>query len=376
MKRKRMANLDNNKKLVLVGGGHTHLHLKKNLISLIDDNIEVTLISASEYQYYSGMTSGFLEGIYDEKSMRINLADLCKKYNIKFIKAKVMAVDAANKKLNLDTNESVDFDVLTLDTGSQVIFDNYPKDSSKVYPVKPISNLVPIKDLLKTLKSNPKIFIAGAGAAGVEVVLAIRAFANDLGINMDISLLNGSTQLLKEYPQKFQGKILEKLKINNINILTNYRVKEITKSTIILDDERSLEYDCAIIATGSRSSFYMSKSDFQLDNKDNMLVNEHLQSTSHPFIFGGGDCISFENYDYVKKVGVYAVKEGPYLYNNILNFIHQKPLEKYIPQRKYLSIISTSRKTAVLNYGNIVFSGKIAWHIKNYIDKNFISRYV
>lgn len=60
---------------------------------------------------------------------------------------------------------------------------------------------------------------------------------------MDISLLNGSTQLLKEYPQKVQDKILEKLKINKINILTNYRVKKITKSTIILDDERSLDYD-------------------------------------------------------------------------------------------------------------------------------------
>ena len=43
-------------------------------------------------------------------------------------------------------------------------------------------------------------------------------------------------------------------------------------------------------------------------------VNDFLQSTSHPNIFGGGDCITMESYagkNFPPKAGVYAVRAGP-----------------------------------------------------------------
>ena len=43
-------------------------------------------------------------------------------------------------------------------------------------------------------------------------------------------------------------------------------------------------------------------------------VNNFLQSTSHPNVFAGGDCITMESYaaeNFPPKAGVYAVREGP-----------------------------------------------------------------
>jgi selenide,water dikinase len=55
-------------------------------------------------------------------------------------------------------------------------------------------------------------------------------------------------------------------------------------------------------------------------------VNEFLQSTSHSNIFGGGDCITMANYasepNFPPKAGVYAVREGPIIAQNIVNMIN------------------------------------------------------
>jgi NADH dehydrogenase FAD-containing subunit len=44
-------------------------------------------------------------------------------------------------------------------------------------------------------------------------------------------------------------------------------------------------------------------------------VNDYLQSTSHPNVFAGGDCVTIERFaqetNFPPKAGVYAIKEGP-----------------------------------------------------------------
>jgi selenide, water dikinase len=47
-------------------------------------------------------------------------------------------------------------------------------------------------------------------------------------------------------------------------------------------------------------------------------VNDFMQSTSHPNVFAGGDCVTMETYAdevpmFPPKAGVYAVREGPFI---------------------------------------------------------------
>ena len=53
-------------------------------------------------------------------------------------------------------------------------------------------------------------------------------------------------------------------------------------------------------------------------------VNNYMQSTSHPNIFAGGDCVTMESYidkPYPTKAGVYAVRQGPIIAENVKNYI-------------------------------------------------------
>ena len=61
-----------------------------------------------------------------------------------------------------------------------------------------------------------------------------------------------------------------------------------------------------------------------------LLVNRYLQSVKHPDIFGGGDCICFEDKP-LDKVGVYAVRQNPVLLNNLFAQLEGRPLQVFDP---------------------------------------------
>jgi NADH dehydrogenase FAD-containing subunit len=56
--------MEKTKRLLLLGGGHAHVYLIKQFNSKKNKDLEVVLVTASQYQYYSGMAAGYLEGIY------------------------------------------------------------------------------------------------------------------------------------------------------------------------------------------------------------------------------------------------------------------------------------------------------------------------
>ena len=76
--------------------------------------------------------------------------------------------------------------------------------------------------------------------------------------------------------------------------------------------------------------------------------------------------------------GVYAVRAGPPLCQNILSFILKKPLKSFIPQNHALALISTGNKYAIYSkkgYIVLVLQGKYIWLLKDYIDRNWMHQY-
>lgn len=104
-------------------------------------------------------------------------------------------------------------------------------------------------------------------------------------------------------------------------------------------------------------------------------VNNNLQSTSHPNVFAGGDCITMESYveeNFPPKAGVYAVREGPVIAQNICNAVNKQPLQEYVPQRQFLSLMMTADEIAIGAKYGIAFTGKWVWAMKDYIDRAFM----
>ena len=58
------------------------------------------------------------------------------------------------------------------------------------------------------------------------------------------------------------------------------------------------------------------------------------------------------------KSGLYALREGPYLAQNIIKFIKKEPMVKYIPQKEYLSLITTADDSGIGTKFGISFTGR------------------
>jgi uncharacterized membrane protein YdjX (TVP38/TMEM64 family) len=111
---------DSTKIVVLVGGGHAHVYFIKKLAKERLQGAQVKLISPSKRQYYSGMASAFIEGIYTEDEISFDLPKMCEKSGIEFIEGCVGRIEQSERKVFLENGDSVSFDILSLNIGSQV----------------------------------------------------------------------------------------------------------------------------------------------------------------------------------------------------------------------------------------------------------------
>lgn len=362
--------------VVLVGGGHAHLYLIKKYAKQACPKIKLTLISSYDKQYYSGMASSFLEGVYNEEDFSFDLINICKNAGVEFIEGLATKIDYENKKVICSNSLEMPFDILSLDIGSEVAYQNVAGVKDFAITVKPLINLLSIKKMLdRKSEDDYSVVIVGGGAVGVELSLALRNYSNTLGKNIDIAIVEAGDSVLKTYSFKVINKTAEILKKNIIQVYSGETILKVEDKIVLTKNGSKIKYSILIWAVGISANSIFLNSNIPTDNNGYMLVNNFLQSQKYPFIFGAGDCIEFENFNYVKKVGVYAIKEAPVLWENILNYAQNKKLREYRPQKTFLSIISTGKKTAVLFNKGFVLSGKLAWLVKDIIDRSFISKF-
>jgi len=128
------------------------------------------------------------------------------------------------------------------------------------------------------------------------------------------------------------------------------------------------------MALGVKPSTIFEESGLPVGPDKGLAVNRFLQSVKYPEIFGGGDCIFFKDKP-LDKVGVYAVRQNPVLLHNLMAKLEQRRLEPFDPGPEYLMIFNIGNNTGVFKKHNIVFGGKIAFMIKDYIDRRFMKKF-
>ena len=129
-------------------------------------------------------------------------------------------------------------------------------------------------------------------------------------------------------------------------------------------------------STGAEPQPVIEHSDLEM-SKGYFRVNEFMQSTSHPNVFAGGDCVTMTPYEHLDKpfppkAGVYAVRGGPVISNNIASYLKGEELQKYEPQSEFLALLMTGDRKAVGTKFGMTFDGKWVWNLKDFIDVSFM----
>lgn len=355
--------------VILVGGGHTHLHCLAHFAKKPREDVQLVLISPAVHQYYSGMFSGFAEGIYGLDEIRIDLSLLAEKVGAAFYMDAICAIDPEKRILTGKSGAAYHYDAVSFDIGSQT--DTPDAFAEHVSSIKP--NYRFPKQLLE-LRTSPEPVIVGGGASGVELAFSIHAWRKKHHLPPNVQLFSSSA-LLSAQGAATSRKIGSIARQKALSFHENTRIVDIDDASVTGNDGRSHPKTDVLWLTGPKSHALFKRSGLPVDRSGFLAVTDKLQSPHFPEVFGAGDCVSLIRYPRLPKNGVYAVRQGPILWANLMDAIDQKPLSSFKPQESYVAILSTGSAEALLTYGRWSWHGKIPWKIKQHIDQKFMKRY-
>jgi NADH dehydrogenase FAD-containing subunit len=363
------------KHLVLVGGGHAHMTVLTNLHKYVGRGHGVTLIGPSPYHYYSGMGPGLLSGLYRPQEVRFHVKKMAEDRGATFIQDIVTRIDAGRKVLILKSGNEIHYDVVSCNTGSSVATDADTIDGNNIFTVKPIENLIEVRRMIQAgpRTQTPKLVVVGGGAAALELTGNLWRLAQQSETGASITVLGGRN-FLSSMPRKAQLYARKSLATRNIDIVEGAHVSRLVDNRAVLEDGREFIFDLALVAWGIRPSRLFRESGLPTGKDGGLLVNAYLQSVAYPEIFGGGDCISFEKRP-LDKVGVYAVRQNPVLYTNLLAALEDGDLQAFQPQETYLLIYNLGNGTGIFYRGKWVWKGRLIFFIKDYIDRKFMRKF-
>jgi len=364
------------KHLVLIGGGHAHMMTLENIGEFVEKGFKVTVIGPSFYHYYSGMGPGMLGGTYSPDDIRFATREVVEKQGGIFVKDKVEKIDPDKKEIYTQTGQTFSYDVLSFNAGSYVPMQTVPENSDNIYPVKPIEKLMEAADKLKALFLQKKIMVSivGGGPSSAEIAGNVRQLAKKVNKHMpDIRIFAGN-KFMARFPESVRSRVFYSLHNRGIQILETGYVKEIKPDEVCLESGETFSTDFIFIAMGVIPSTIFEESGLPVGPDKGLLVNKYLQSVKYPEIFGGGDCIYFKGQP-LDKVGVYAVRENPVLLHNLMATLKGDDLEVFDPGPEYLLIFNIGDGLGVFKKKWLVFSGKIAFMIKDYIDRRFMKKF-
>jgi selenide,water dikinase len=376
-------------KIVLLGGGHSNIQVLKiihdKLYKLYPHKLQLTMISAGDTTFYSGMLPGAIAGLYHEEEITIPLRPLAYACACRMVCHSVVSVDSVHKSLFLSDGSREEFDILAIDIGSRTRgVESTPGVKQFTLATRPLNvffDSVVEAESSFSRDSPKRVVIVGGGVAGVELCFSfIRRWA--ASVDLQVTLLHSGAKLLSGVSEAVRHVATQRLKDKNVSVLLNISVSEVKQHEVVMSDGTSAYADFVIRAIGAEAHC-LDLGDIQKCDAGYIMVNEFLQSLSHPEVFAAGDCITMANQRprFPPKAGVYAVREGPVMARNIITYASsllfgtEAPMEAYIPQTDLLMLMNTGDGRSIGGKFGLVFSGKWVWNLKDSIDRSFMKLY-
>ncbi len=366
--------------IVLLGGGHAHAVVIRQWAMNPIAGVRMTIISRDVLTPYSGMLPGLLSEHYSIEDAHIDLPKLCQWANVRFIEAEIIKLDPQAQTVSLKERPAVSYDVVALDTGSTPNLVSVPGADTHTVPVKPVHRFYQRWQALRLRGEKEQramdIAVVGAGAGGFELLLAMhyKLGQETPDIQHRFHWIIRGENILNGHNDKAQRLALKECEEKGVSVHSNFAVSEVIENALRSDDGRQQHCDEIIWCTDARGPDWLADSGLQLDDKGFLAVNEYLQSESFDNIFAAGD-VATQVRNPRPKAGVFAVRAGPYLSDNLQHFLLKKPLKEFDPQGKFLSILALGDKRAIASRGRFAARGSWVWTWKNYIDVSFMDKF-
>ena len=409
--------------LVLIGGGHSHaIALKKWAMNPIP-GIRFILITDVVHTPYSGMLPGYVAGLYTYDQCHIDLRPLCLFANAQLVRDRAIGLDLENNTVVCQNHPPIAFDRVSIDIGSTPSAHQIPGVDSFAIPAKPISKFLSqldaaLNQVRHQAASRFRVAVVGGGAGGVELALAIQARLQSMkqtdtpALNrIEVHLFQRGNTLLPERHPRMRRTVQRMMQQRKMHLHVGEAVKAIemddpdaSENVSTLDTgpssaasapssnvpnsvanghhyrvlcESGLTVPCDRVfwVTQASAAPWLRESGLATDARGFIQVNDYLQSTSHAQVFAAGDIAAMVNHPR-PKAGVFAVRQGQPLYENLRRAMLKQPLAPFQPQKEFLILVGTGQESAIASRGFLTIGpSRWLWQWKDRIDRVFMDQF-
>jgi selenide,water dikinase len=223
----------------------------------------------------------------------------------------------------------------------------------------------------------------GGGAGGVELAMTMQRHLDQIlelqqghpeAMPLQIHLFHRGAELIPAHSPWVRRRVQEILMNRGVQVHLGETVCEVLPHKIRCESGLAVECDRIFWVTQASAPNWLHDSGLKTDSKGFVLVSDTLQSLSHPHIFAAGDIATMINHPR-PKAGVFAVRQGKPLFENLRRVLLSQPLIQYKPQKQFLSLIGTGDGEAIASWGRFGWQSPLLWRWKDHVDRKFMNRF-
>jgi len=368
--------------LVLVGGGHAHVQLIRRWAREPLEGVRLSVVVADPIAVYSGMLPGLVVGQYEPQALAIDVGALAKRAAARLISVPALRIDARARRIELEGQPALPYDVASLNVGSTVAGRELPGISEHAFPTRPLGLFIGgLEQLLARARGfaaeQPfRLVVAGAGAGGIELAFCLQQrLTQEARCSVEVTLVEGHDRILPGAPRTQARSVERAARARGIRIRSGSGVRAAEASSLRLENGRSLPFDALVWTVGAAPPALVRDSDLPKDARGFVRVRSTFQVVGQDALLAVGDCATLESFPGLARAGVYAVRSAAVLDHNLRASLRGHPLRSYRPQRDFLSLLNLGDGSAIGTKWGLTLRGRWLMRLKDAIDRRFVDSF-
>nr|WP_207952273.1 NAD(P)/FAD-dependent oxidoreductase [Paenibacillus turpanensis] len=356
------------KRIVILGGGYGGLLSALTARKYLSPReASITLVNRTSTHQIITELHRLAAGNISEQAIALPLEKLLKGKSIDLVVRGVDSIAPDQNTVQLEGGSTLSYDVLVAALGSETAFFGIPGLQENSFTLKSTNDAnrirahveAKLQQYAKTRnKSDATIVVGGGGLTGVELV---GEFADELpelcrklGIEwseISIYCVEAGPSILGGFPADLIERATTSLVKRGVTFLTGVPITEFKDGTVFLKDGTSIPTGTLIWSGGVQGNPVVANSGIEV-NRGRAMVNEFLQSTSHPNVFVAGDSAVVMGEDgrpYPPSAQL-AWQMGEAIGYNLFAYLGQTQLEQFKPVFSGV-LASLGRKDGVATIG-------------------------
>ena len=374
------------KNILILGSGFGGVYTLKHLNKLFPkkDRVNISMISDKNYFFFTPLLHEVAAGSINPSNITEPVREIMERHLNDFYLGKVSFINLAEKFVTVN-KKNIPYDFLIIAMGATTNFFNTPGASEYALTLKSIEDAVRIKDhciaqVDKSVhirdsserKKMLKFVLVGGGPTGVELAAELSElltgtlshyYPKEIINDISIMLIQRGAEIVPQFGSKIRMKSLEILQKKNIEVMLNSAVKEIKKTSIIINEGTSVDTETVIWAAGAKPVDVMFDQVINKTPDGRLIVNEYVQLPGFKEVFVVGDMSAFTDKGgntLLPALAQVAQKESGIVAKNIKSLMENKPLQEF-KYKNSGNLLSLGQWMAAGEIDGITFYGKMAW---------------